>query len=160
MSERFDLVIVDINMPKMDGMSFLRALRSQEGDAGAIPTLVISSESGERDAAAARAAGANFYLVKPVAACGSGAPCRGTDGGSRMNSLLEQFLLEGRDLIGEATRGLIELERAPDDGTLIAGVFRAFHTLKGSSGVFGIQPLTRMLHAAEDTLVAVRTGAL
>ena len=67
LSERFDLVIVDINMPKMDGMSFLRALRSQEGNAGAIPTLVISSESGERDADAARAAGANFYLVKPVA---------------------------------------------------------------------------------------------
>ena len=75
-----------------------------------------------------------------------------------MNALLEQFLLEGRDLIGEATRDLIALERTPDDGTLIAGVFRAFHTLKGSSGVFGIQPMTRMLHAAEDTLVAVRNG--
>jgi two-component system chemotaxis response regulator CheY len=68
LSERFDLVIVDINMPKMDGMSFLRALRGQEGPAGALPALVISSESGERDAAAARVAGANFYLVKPVAA--------------------------------------------------------------------------------------------
>ena len=68
LSERFDLVIVDINMPKMDGVSFLRALRSQEGDAGAIPALMISSEAGEQDAAAARAAGANFYLVKPVAA--------------------------------------------------------------------------------------------
>jgi two-component system, chemotaxis family, chemotaxis protein CheY len=68
LSERFDLVIVDINMPKMDGVSFLRALRSQEGPAGALPALVISSKSGERDAAAARAAGANFYLVKPVAA--------------------------------------------------------------------------------------------
>jgi two-component system, chemotaxis family, chemotaxis protein CheY len=68
LSERFDLVIVDINMPKMDGMSFLRALRGQEGPAGALPALVISSESGERNAAAARAAGANFYLVKPVAA--------------------------------------------------------------------------------------------
>jgi two-component system chemotaxis sensor kinase CheA len=73
-----------------------------------------------------------------------------------MNALLEQFLLEGRDLIGEATRDLLALERTPDDGTLITRVFRAFHTLKGSSGVFGIQPLTRMLHAAEDTLVAVR----
>jgi two-component system, chemotaxis family, chemotaxis protein CheY len=68
LSERFDLVIVDINMPKMDGVSFLRALRSQEGDAGAIPALMISSEAGEQDADAARAAGANFYLVKPVAA--------------------------------------------------------------------------------------------
>jgi two-component system, chemotaxis family, chemotaxis protein CheY len=68
LSERFDLVIVDINMPKMDGVSFLRALSSQEGAAGSLPALVISSESGERDAEAARAAGANFYLVKPVAA--------------------------------------------------------------------------------------------
>jgi two-component system chemotaxis response regulator CheY len=67
LSERFDLAIVDINMPKMNGMSFLRALRGQEGEAGALPALVISSEAGERDAAAARAAGANFYLVKPVA---------------------------------------------------------------------------------------------
>ena len=68
LSERFDLVIVDINMPKTDGVSFLRALRSQEGDAGAIPALMISSEAGEQDADAARAAGANFYLIKPVAA--------------------------------------------------------------------------------------------
>jgi two-component system chemotaxis response regulator CheY len=68
LSGLFDLVIADINMPKMDGVSFLRALRSREGQAGAIPALVISSESSERDAAAARAAGANFYLVKPVAA--------------------------------------------------------------------------------------------
>jgi two-component system chemotaxis response regulator CheY len=68
LSERFDLLIVDINMPKMDGVSFLRALRSREGNASAIPALVISSEAGEQDAAAARAAGANFYLVKPVAA--------------------------------------------------------------------------------------------
>jgi two-component system chemotaxis response regulator CheY len=67
LSERFDLAIVDINMPKMNGMSFLRALRGQQGEAAALPALVISSEAGERDAAAARAAGANFYLVKPVA---------------------------------------------------------------------------------------------
>jgi two-component system, chemotaxis family, sensor kinase CheA len=75
-----------------------------------------------------------------------------------MNALLEQFLLESRDLIAEATRDLLALERTPDDGALIVGVFRAFHTLKGSSGVFGIQPMTRMLHAAEDILAAIRDG--
>lgn len=74
-----------------------------------------------------------------------------------MNALLEQFLSEGRDLIQEATRGLIALERTPADGELIVRVFRAFHTLKGSSGVFDIRPLTRMLHAAEDLLSAARS---
>jgi two-component system chemotaxis sensor kinase CheA len=75
-----------------------------------------------------------------------------------MNALLEQFLLESRDLIAEGTRGLIALERTPDDGALVVSVFRVFHTLKGSAGVFGIQPMTRMLHAAEDMLAAIRDG--
>lgn len=75
-----------------------------------------------------------------------------------MNALLEQFLLESRDLIAEATRGLLALERTPDDRAPVVEVFRAFHTLKGSSGVFGIQPMTRMLHAAEDILAAIRDG--
>lgn len=74
-----------------------------------------------------------------------------------MNALLEQFLSEGRELIQEATHGLIALERTPT-GDGVAQVFRAFHTLKGSSGVFDVPPMTRLLHAAEDTLSAVRTG--
>ena len=62
----FDLVIVDVNMPRMDGFSFLRTLRSSPGDVATLPALVITTEAGEQDVAAARAAGANFYLVKPV----------------------------------------------------------------------------------------------
>ncbi|UEM06278.1 chemotaxis protein CheA [Skermanella rosea] len=74
-----------------------------------------------------------------------------------MNALLEQFLSEGRELIQEATHGLIALERTPT-GDGVALVFRAFHTLKGSSGVFDVPPMTRMLHVAEDALSAVRAG--
>ena len=62
----FDLVIVDINMPQMDGMTFLRALRSRDLPSCALPALVISTEAGAHDIAAARSAGANFYLVKPI----------------------------------------------------------------------------------------------
>lgn len=66
LSQPFDLLIVDINMPKMDGFAFLRALRIEPAVA-TIPALVASSEAAEHDIAAARAAGANYYLVKPVA---------------------------------------------------------------------------------------------
>ena len=66
LSRPFDLLVVDINMPKMDGCAFLRALRC-EPDAADIPAMVTSSEAGERDIAAACAAGANYYLVKPIA---------------------------------------------------------------------------------------------
>jgi two-component system chemotaxis response regulator CheY len=67
LSESFDLVIVDVNMPRMDGFTFLRSLRSSVADVAALPALMISTESGEQDIAEARVAGANFYLVKPVA---------------------------------------------------------------------------------------------
>ncbi len=61
-----DLLIVDINMPKMDGLTFLKTLRSQALPIASIPALMISTEAAPADIAAARAAGANFYLVKPV----------------------------------------------------------------------------------------------
>jgi two-component system chemotaxis response regulator CheY len=67
LSQRFDLVIVDVNMPRMDGFSFLRSLRCGADDTATLPALMISTESQTQDIAEARAAGANFYLVKPVA---------------------------------------------------------------------------------------------
>jgi two-component system, chemotaxis family, chemotaxis protein CheY len=62
-----DLLIVDINMPKMDGLTFLKSLRRQPMPLAATPAIVISTEAGPQDVEAARRAGANFYLVKPLA---------------------------------------------------------------------------------------------
>jgi two-component system chemotaxis response regulator CheY len=53
-------------MPRMDGVTFLSALRRQTLPRSSIPALVTSSESSAGDVAAARAAGANFYCVKPI----------------------------------------------------------------------------------------------
>ena len=66
LAQPFDLVIVDVNMPRMDGFSFLRTLRRAAADVATLPALVITTEAGEQDLDAARAAGANFYLIKPV----------------------------------------------------------------------------------------------
>ena len=66
LAKPFDLIIVDVNMPRMDGFSFLRVLRAQASDASSIPVVVISTEAGPQDIEDARAAGANYYLVKPV----------------------------------------------------------------------------------------------
>lgn len=66
LARTIDLLVVDINMPRMDGLTFLRTLRQKEGSMGSIPALVTSTESAAADFAAARAAGANFYLMKPV----------------------------------------------------------------------------------------------
>jgi two-component system chemotaxis response regulator CheY len=61
-----DLLIVDVNMPQMDGFTFLKVLRRQAGPTGTTPALVISTEAKPQDREAALLAGANFYLVKPV----------------------------------------------------------------------------------------------
>jgi two-component system chemotaxis response regulator CheY len=61
----YDLYIVDINMPQLDGYSFLQSLRGSE-EFKQTPVLIVSTESEEHDKEKAFALGANFYLFKPV----------------------------------------------------------------------------------------------
>ena len=60
----FDLYIVDINMPKLDGYGFLRELRQQQ--IAQQPAIMVSTEAEARDEKAAYQSGANSYLIKPV----------------------------------------------------------------------------------------------
>ncbi|MEU4556768.1 response regulator [Actinoplanes sp. NPDC023936] len=66
MGTAFDLFVVDVNMPKMNGYTCVETLRS-ETVGTASPVLMISTEDRPGDADRAYAAGANLYLVKPVA---------------------------------------------------------------------------------------------
>jgi two-component system chemotaxis sensor kinase CheA len=77
-----------------------------------------------------------------------------------MNELLAQFIAEARDLLHEAGEDLLALERTPDNEEAINRLFRSVHTLKGSSGLFEVPPLTQILHAAEDIFQAVREHTL
>lgn len=61
----FDLVVVDINMPTMDGITFLAELRRRV-EVRNLPVIVISTMQRDEDRARAHAAGANAYVVKPV----------------------------------------------------------------------------------------------
>lgn len=60
----FDLYVVDINMPKLDGYSFLKELRRQ--DIEQAPAIMVSTEAEANDRQRAYRAGANLYLIKPV----------------------------------------------------------------------------------------------
>lgn len=61
----FDLYLVDVNMPKMDGYSFIRKLRESD-EIQQAPAVMISTESEPEDETKAYQAGANLYLVKPI----------------------------------------------------------------------------------------------
>lgn len=77
-----------------------------------------------------------------------------------MNPLLEQFLLEARDFLQGIGEKLMALEDRPEDTELMTELFRLVHTLKGNSGLFDFPEMTRVLHAGEDLMDAVREGRL
>ncbi|MCA2017691.1 response regulator [Vibrio tritonius] len=65
LEQKVDLFLVDINMPKMDGFTLVKELRSRE-DLTDIPVIMISTEAQEDDQVKAIDVGVNLYLVKPV----------------------------------------------------------------------------------------------
>jgi two-component system chemotaxis sensor kinase CheA len=77
-----------------------------------------------------------------------------------MTTLLERFIPEAREHLEGAAAGLLKLERDASDEGLVNEVFRAVHTLKGASGLFDVPGLTRLVHAGEDVLGAVRSHLL
>ena len=65
--QRFDMVVTDLNMPNMDGLSMIREMRRLPNQAG-VPIIFVTTESDDGIKAQAKAAGATGWLVKPFQA--------------------------------------------------------------------------------------------
>ncbi|MRV72796.1 chemotaxis protein CheA [Duganella sp. FT92W] len=70
------------------------------------------------------------------------------------------FIAESRDLLRAMEDALLQVERTPDDATLINEIFRAAHTIKGSAGLFGMERIVAFTHLLESLLDRVRDGEL
>jgi two-component system chemotaxis response regulator CheY len=66
-SDHYDLALIDINMPVMDGLKLISLIRSDE-NLKEIPICVITTEGAMEDRARAMSLGANEYLTKPIQA--------------------------------------------------------------------------------------------
>ena len=64
--QEFDLVLMDINMPVMDGLAATRATRAMTGPVASLPVLVLTADAMEESQALSLAAGANGFLTKPL----------------------------------------------------------------------------------------------
>ncbi|MGR9012966.1 MAG: chemotaxis protein CheW [Gammaproteobacteria bacterium] len=71
---------------------------------------------------------------------------------------LQTFVVECRELLEQMEEALLTVEQAEDDPEIINAIFRAAHTIKGSAGMFGIDPIVEFTHAAESVLDRVRSG--
>jgi len=72
--------------------------------------------------------------------------------------LIAELLTEGGELVSQAEEALLVLESDPDDMSAVDMVFRAFHTIKGTSGFLDLSLLADLGHHAETLLRRVRDG--
>ena len=75
-----------------------------------------------------------------------------------MAEIFEGFVVETAEILEKLDLELVELETHPDDVELLNEIFRAFHTIKGTSGFLGLVKLQKVTHNCEDLLNKLRKG--
>lgn len=76
------------------------------------------------------------------------------------DDILVEFIIEAREILDQLDLDFVLLEKTPDDKKLVGNIFRAIHTLKGSSGFFAFKRLEKVTHAGETLLGKIRDGSL
>jgi two-component system chemotaxis sensor kinase CheA len=77
-----------------------------------------------------------------------------------VEELTKEFIAESQEGLERMELCLTDLEKRPDDGELVAEIFRAVHTIKGTTGFLGFARLEKLAHAGEGLLGALRDGRL
>ncbi len=74
--------------------------------------------------------------------------------------MTREFLIESQEGLDRMERCLTDLEERPQDGDLLADIFRCVHTIKGTTGFLGYSRLESLSHAGENLLGMLRDGKL
>jgi two-component system chemotaxis sensor kinase CheA len=77
-----------------------------------------------------------------------------------VDELTKEFIAESQEGLDRMERCLTELEMRPDDAGLLGEIFRAVHTIKGTTGFLGFDRLEKLAHAGEHLLGSLRDGRL
>ena len=72
----------------------------------------------------------------------------------------QTFIVEAREQLQAMEESLLQLENDPGDDDAIGAIFRAAHTIKGSAGLFGLEPIVSFTHIVEDVLDRLRNGSV
>ena len=74
-----------------------------------------------------------------------------------LEDLVQVFLEESQEILEQLEEDLLKLEHDQADEELMAGIFRAAHTIKGSAGLTGLDDISHLAHRLEDVLDQVRS---
>lgn len=73
-----------------------------------------------------------------------------------MQEIFEAFVVESTELLENLSQDLMLIEETPEDEELLNRIFRAFHTIKGTSSFMGFDKISTLTHSAEDILNKLR----
>lgn len=164
--EKVDLILMDVQMPDVDGLEATRVIRQKEKSSGEhVPIITVTAHAMKGDRETCLAAGADGYISKPLQAeelFGAMEQCLAGKAGvaspSVVNALeaLERcqgdhkLLAEIIELFDQSSRDLLrEMESCMERGDA-AALVKAAHTLKGSLGIFGKGPAYKAVEELES----------
>jgi chemotaxis signal transduction protein/DNA-binding response OmpR family regulator len=171
-----DLIVLDLNMPGMDGLDVVRYVRGHK-DLHDIPIIVLSGGDGEGGLETPLAVGASCCLAKPfdpaelktraselLKANQSGNQDMSVEMDQSMDfsEFMVEYFAECEKLMSVLRRDVLELEKhvgqATADSGLLNEVLLSLHTLKGMSGAVEVAEAARLAGAMEVYLRALRHG--
>ncbi len=77
-----------------------------------------------------------------------------------MKEIIDDFLVEADELLHSLDTNLVKLEATPNDLNLLNEIFRAAHTIKGTSSFLGFEQVTSLTHKMEDVLNKLRKAEM
>jgi PAS domain S-box-containing protein len=178
----YDLVLMDISMPVLDGVEATRMIRAAEEPGRDVPIVALTAHALPGEIERFREAGLDHVLIKPIsraslAAILASAPGRGAaghptriraDATGRGTTILDQSHIEDmRTLLGEertvrqiglflteADDFVAEMSRAVAAGASAGAVGASVHRVAGSAAIFGATAFTQHLRQIEADLAA------
>ncbi len=177
---RYDVVLMDVHMPEMDGLEAARAIRTLKGDVGRTPIIALTANALHSDFNECRAAGMNAYVAKPFktedlviaianavkgveAATSLPSPEAHGDAPTVNWATLETFRKSTSDemfrelldtYLNDTARKLVRLRELANSGTVSKDALRIAHSFKSSSAMVGADALSKMAAAMEHDLHA------
>ena len=178
----FDLVLMNVSMPIMDGVEATRAIRKTEARGTRLPIIAVTAHALPADRERFRAAGLDDILIKPISRDGlraiikrysktGPAPDRAlTDTDTAMDLLdfthldtlanalgEEKFNILFQEFLSETEKAIHDVSYSIETGTAGNALREKVHHASGSSAMFGAQALRRDLATVEERLL--ETGA-
>jgi len=77
-----------------------------------------------------------------------------------MDDIISDFIAESTEALDSLDQRFVELEKNPEDTTLLNDIFRSVHTIKGAAGFLGFQQMVEVTHVTEDILNKLRKGEM